>query len=111
MSEENKERVWNDTEVIQKKPSACHGKMPRDRVTFRPRAFEKCRNRGKPKVVVIHPFMKIRSDHLEQRERPIEPLDTSECRQLYKNANETNMRYRWDLIRAAQLLPFVCDTL
>jgi hypothetical protein len=29
----------------------------------------------------------------------------------YEKMNLSGMRYRWDILRAAKLMPFVCDTL
>lgn len=63
--------------------------------------------------------MKIKPEHLAWLKAGIEPLDTAERRNLYlegrfPNADkvrELNKRYRWDLLHAAGLTGWLCDTL
>jgi len=63
--------------------------------------------------------MKIKPEHLAWLKAGIEPLDTAERRCLYleskfPNADKVrdlNKRYRWDLLHAAGLTDWLCDTL
>lgn len=62
--------------------------------------------------------MKIKPEHLAWLKAKIEPLDTPERRKLYlegkfPNASKVidlNKRYRWDLLHAAGLTGWLCDT-
>lgn len=63
--------------------------------------------------------MKIKPEHLAWLKAGIEPLDTVERRNLYLESRfpyadkvrELNKRYRWDLLHAAGLTGWLCDTL
>ena len=55
--------------------------------------------------------MKIKKEHLDHMREKIAPLDTTDNRQRYKAAGLSWKRYAWDLLRAAGLIPWVCDTL
>lgn len=63
--------------------------------------------------------MKIKPEHLATMAGKIQPLDTPERRQLYLEGKfpnsdkvlDLNKRYRWDLLHAAGLTDWLCDTL
>lgn len=55
--------------------------------------------------------MKISKEHLEHLRTHIAPLDLPERRAAYASAGLSDVRYRWDLLWAAKLGPFVCGTL
>lgn len=62
--------------------------------------------------------MKIKPEHLAHMQAEIAPLDTPERRKLYlegrfpnaSKVTDLNKRYRWDLLHAAQLTTWLCDT-
>lgn len=63
--------------------------------------------------------MKIKPEHLATLKAAIQPLDTAERRNLYlegrfphaDKVRDLNKRYRWDLLHAAGLTSWLCDTL
>ena len=55
--------------------------------------------------------MKIQPQHLEHMRAAFEKLDTPYYRERYAAAGLSTKRYQWDLVRAAGLMPWLCDTL
>lgn len=53
--------------------------------------------------------MKIKPEHLDYLRHYIKPLDTDKRRKMY--AGLSDKRYRWDLVYAARLTPFICEVL
>lgn len=55
--------------------------------------------------------MKMQPQHLEHMRAAIAKFDTDFYRARYAAAGLTTRRYQWDLVRAAGLMPWLCDTL
>lgn len=55
--------------------------------------------------------MKIKPEHLEHMRQALAKLDGDFHRSRYQAAGLSTKRYQWDLLRAARLMPWVCDTL
>ena len=55
--------------------------------------------------------MKMQHQHIEHIRAAVAKLDTDFHRSRYAAAGLTTKRYQWDLIRAAGLMPWLCDTL
>lgn len=55
--------------------------------------------------------MKIKPEHYEHMRAAIAPIDTNETRAAYIAAGRNTTQYQWDLLCAAKLMPWLCDTL
>ena len=55
--------------------------------------------------------MKIKPEHLEHMRQAIAKWDTDFYRSRYEAAGLSTTRYQWDLVRAAGLMPWLCDEL
>lgn len=55
--------------------------------------------------------MKMRPEHLAKLKAAITPLDTEERRADYVKQGFSSMRYRWDLLYAAQASNWICTML
>lgn len=55
--------------------------------------------------------MKIKAEHLEHLRQGLAKWDTDFHRSRYIAAGLSTKRYQWDLIRAAGLMTWLCDTL
>lgn len=55
--------------------------------------------------------MKMQPQHLEHMRAAIVNFDTEFHRSRYAAAGLSTRRYQWDLVRAAGLMPWLCDTL
>lgn len=55
--------------------------------------------------------MKMKPEHYEHMRAATVPFDTDEKRAAYIAAGLSTTRYQWDLLRAAELIPWLCDTL
>ncbi len=55
--------------------------------------------------------MKMKPEHFEAMRARIAPLDTAERRAQYRTQCTSLRAYQWHLVRAAGLIPFVCDKL
>jgi hypothetical protein len=55
--------------------------------------------------------MKIKPEHLAHLRDAVAQHDTEFHRSRYAAAGLTTMRYQWDLVRHAGLMPWLCDTL
>lgn len=55
--------------------------------------------------------LKIKPDHLSHLINTMQPLDTEFYRSRYIAAGLSDMRYRWDLLRHAGLMTWLCDNL
>ena len=55
--------------------------------------------------------MKMRTEHRDTLRDTIAPIDTPERRADYVKQGFSSMRYRWDLLYAAQASNWICSTL
>jgi hypothetical protein len=55
--------------------------------------------------------MKITHEHYEHLRAGMAIKHNDTAYQEYKRNGLSDMRYRWDCVRAAGLMPFICDTL
>jgi hypothetical protein len=55
--------------------------------------------------------LKMTPEHQARIQEAIKPLDTPANRAGYVASNLSDLRYHWDLLRAAGLIPFVCSEL
>ncbi len=55
--------------------------------------------------------MKVIPDHVEQMRIAMAPTMERVPFEVYRNAGLSGKRYRWDVMRSAGLLPFICNTL
>lgn len=55
--------------------------------------------------------MKIKPDHLAHLSAALSKIDTDFHRARYAAAGLSTRRYQWDAVRAAGLMPWLCDTL
>ncbi len=55
--------------------------------------------------------MKMKPSHFEHMRARIAPLDTADRRAQYREKCTSLRAYQWYLVRAAGLIPFVCDAL
>jgi hypothetical protein len=55
--------------------------------------------------------MKIKPEHLAHMKSAFEKWDTDYYRSRYQAAGLSTRRYQWDLVRAAGLTQWLCDTL
>ncbi|MFI3187261.1 MAG: hypothetical protein QX198_14895 [Methylococcaceae bacterium] len=55
--------------------------------------------------------MKMQNQHFEPLLLALSMADTPGRRAAYQAAGLSTTRYQWDLIRAAGLMPWICDNL
>jgi hypothetical protein len=55
--------------------------------------------------------MKIKPEHFEYMRAALVNFDTDFHRSRYEAAGLSTRRFQWDAMRAAGLIPWVCDTL
>ena len=55
--------------------------------------------------------MKIKPEHFAHLSAALAKVDTDFHRGRYANAGLSTRRYQWDAVRAAGLMPWLCDTL
>jgi hypothetical protein len=55
--------------------------------------------------------MKIKPEHLEHMRAALVKFNTDFYRSRYAAAGFSTQRFQWDAMRAAGLIPWVCDTL
>ena len=55
--------------------------------------------------------LKMTQEHQDYIKSGIERFNTTFYRDRYASAGLSDKRYRWDLIRAAGLMPWLCDVL
>lgn len=55
--------------------------------------------------------MKIKPEHLEHMRAALTPHDTEFHRSRYIAAGLSDTRYRWDILRHAGLMTWLCDVL
>ena len=55
--------------------------------------------------------MKMKKEHFDRMRDAIVPHDTQFHRMRYIEAGLSDKRYRWDLMRHAGLVPFICREL
>jgi hypothetical protein len=55
--------------------------------------------------------MKIKPEHFEHMRAALAKFDTDFHRSRYEAAGLSTRRFQWDAMRAAGLIPWVCDTL
>lgn len=55
--------------------------------------------------------MKIKPEHIEHIRAALVPYDTDFYRSRYAAAGLSTTRFQWDAVRAAGLVPWICDTL
>lgn len=55
--------------------------------------------------------IKMKPEHVEHMREAFAKWDTDYHRARYAAAGHTTKRYQWDLVRAAGLMPWLCDTL
>lgn len=55
--------------------------------------------------------MKIKPDHFAHMRDALSTWNTDYHRSRYAAAGLSTKRFQWDALRAAGLMPFVCDTL
>ena len=55
--------------------------------------------------------MKMKPEHLAHIKASVSKLDTEFHRSRYQASGLSTKRYQWDMVRAAELMPWVCNTL
>jgi hypothetical protein len=55
--------------------------------------------------------MKMITEHFEYLKQAVEGLDTENTRARYIASGLTTKRYQWDIVREANLTPWVCKVL